>query len=63
MGRLGVEVGRLQLQGPLLIWPPLSPYTYLVLNAKASYIAGFNLLSLVYRNKANCRSRLVTAIY
>jgi len=58
-----VEAGRLRLQGPLPIWPPLLLYTYLVLNTEASYIAGFNLPSLVYRNKANCRSRLAAAIY
>jgi hypothetical protein len=63
VGQLGVEAGQLQLQGPLLIWPPLSLYTYLVLNIEASYITSFNLPLLVYRNKANCRSRLATAIY
>jgi hypothetical protein len=63
VGRLGVEVGQLRLRGPLLIWPPLSLYTYLALNIKASYIASFNLPLLVYRNEANCRFRLAAAIY
>jgi hypothetical protein len=63
VGRLGVEAGRLRLQGPLSIWPPLSLYAYLVLNTEASYIAGFNPPSLVYRNEANCCSRLAAAIY
>jgi hypothetical protein len=60
---LGVEAGQLRLRGPLPIWPPLLLYTYSVLNIEASYIASFNPPSLVYRNKASCRSRLVAAIY
>ena len=63
MGQLGVEVGRLRLRGPLLIWPPLLLYAYSVLNIEASYITSFNLPLLVYCNKANCRSRLAAAIY
>ena len=58
-----MEVRQLQLRGPLPIWPPLSPHAYLVLNAEASYIAGFNPPLLVYYNKANCRSRLAAVIY
>ena len=58
-----MEIGRLRLRGPLPIWPPLSLYAYLVLNIEASYITGFNLPLLVYRNKANYRSRLVAVIY
>ena len=60
---MGIEVGRLRLRGPLLIWSPLSLYAYLVLNVEASYIAGFSPPSPVYRNKANCRFRLAAAIY
>ena len=63
MGRLGVEAGQLRLRGPLLIWPPLLLYACSVLNIEASYIIGFNPPLLVYRNKANYRSRLAAAIY
>jgi len=58
-----VEVRRLRLRGPLPIWPPLLLYAYSVLNIEASYITGFNPPLLVYRNKANYRSRLAAAIY
>jgi len=63
VGQLRIEVGRLQLRGPLPIWPPLSLYAYSVLNTEASYIAGFNPPLLVHCNKANYRSRLAAAIY